>query len=61
MVLTRAQSLLIVIGEPDTLYKDPNWRYLLEFCYLNKSFIQAKERTFEMPQVLEEVPLNNIE
>lgn len=50
VVLTRAQSLLIVIGDPETLYKDNNWRYLLEFCFLNNSFIQAPDKEFVFPE-----------
>lgn len=37
-MLTRAQSLLVIIGDPHTLYTDPNWSYLLEFCKENESF-----------------------
>lgn len=54
MVLTRAQSLLIIVGDPATLYTDPNWSYLLDVCRLNDSFNQSKEKKFEFPYPVEE-------
>lgn len=51
VVLTRAQSLLIIIGDPDTLYTDENWRYLLKVCHLNSSFLQAPEKKFIFPEI----------
>lgn len=54
MVLTRAQSLLIIVGEPATLYTDPNWRYLLDVCRLNNSFNQSEEKKFEFPYAVKE-------
>jgi helicase MOV-10 len=34
--LTRAKALLIVIGDPNVLKGDPNWRSLLEFSQANQ-------------------------
>lgn len=35
VALTRAQSLLIVVGNPNLLVKDNNWKALVEFCIKN--------------------------
>lgn len=59
VVLTRAQSLLVVIGDPETLYKDHNWRYLLEFCKINDSFIESEDRCFEFPNPITEQAQSN--
>lgn len=32
VALTRAQGLLIVIGNPDTLCIDKNWGYFVRYC-----------------------------
>lgn len=53
-MLTRAKSLLIIIGDPHTLYKDINWQYLLRFCYLNNSFVQAQDNIFKFPEPIKE-------
>ncbi|XP_065207853.1 uncharacterized protein LOC135836764 isoform X2 [Planococcus citri] len=39
VAITRAISLLIVIGNPDILQCDPNWRAFLKFCKDNSAFI----------------------
>lgn len=33
--MTRAQSLLIIVGDPSVLSLDPLWRSFLNFIYLN--------------------------
>lgn len=40
-MLTRAKSLLVIVGDPHTLSKDANWNYVIQFCILNESFIQS--------------------
>ncbi|XP_034939289.1 putative helicase mov-10-B.1 [Chelonus insularis] len=37
VALTRAKSLLIVIGHPDVLQQDHNWRTFIEYCFDNKA------------------------
>lgn len=32
-------ALLVVIGNPDILQCDPNWRAFLEYCTENASFV----------------------
>lgn len=38
VAVTRAIALLIVIGNPDILQCDPNWRSLIEYCVENDSY-----------------------
>lgn len=38
MALTRAVALLIVIGNPDILQCDKNWRELIYYCMRKKSY-----------------------
>lgn len=35
VAVTRAQSLLIIVGDPSVLSLDPLWRSFLNFIYLN--------------------------
>ena len=35
MAVTRAQALLIVVGDPQVLCLDPLWRSFLNYIYLN--------------------------
>lgn len=39
VAITRAQALLIVIGNPDTLSLDKNWSKFIEFCDDNDAVI----------------------
>lgn len=41
VILTRAKSLLIIVGDPHTLSKDPNWATLIEYCIENRALIQG--------------------
>lgn len=38
---TRAQYLLIIVGDPHTLSIDPNWSKFIKHCYNNQSLIQS--------------------
>lgn len=38
VALTRAQALLIIIGNPNILYKDPYWRSVLTYCIRNNAY-----------------------
>ncbi|XP_055319847.1 putative helicase mov-10-B.1 isoform X2 [Sitodiplosis mosellana] len=40
VLMTRAKCLLIVIGDADTLAKDEDWLYLINFCRTNNSLIE---------------------
>lgn len=39
VILTRAQSLLIVIGNPETLQQDSLWKTFIHFCYQNNAIV----------------------
>jgi helicase MOV-10 len=39
VVLTRAQSLMIVVGNADTLQRDRLWRAFVHYCFLNNAFV----------------------
>jgi superfamily I DNA and/or RNA helicase len=36
--IIRAQALLIVIGNPKALHKDPHWGHLLKHCVDNQCY-----------------------
>lgn len=36
--ITRAQALLIVVGNPYLLETDPYWEKMLSFCRVNKAY-----------------------
>ena len=38
VAITRAKALLITIGNPHILSKDPNWSKLLRFCQVNNAY-----------------------
>jgi len=40
--ITRAQSLLVVVGNPDVLSTDPCWNSLLKYCMDNKAYTGCK-------------------
>lgn len=44
VAVTRAQALLIVIGNPDMLCMDENWTRLLEYCNQNKAWVGAERK-----------------
>ena len=37
-MLTRAKSLLIIVGNPETLQKDSLWKKFINFCSQNNAF-----------------------
>ncbi|XP_078384845.1 putative helicase MOV-10 [Oculina patagonica] len=44
VAITRAQALLILIGNPDMLCMDVNWTRLLEYCSENNACIRAERK-----------------
>ena len=38
MAITRAQALLIIVGDPNVLSLDPLWRSFLNYVYLNEGW-----------------------
>lgn len=38
-MISRAEALLIIVGNPDTLSLDPNWAKLVDGCKANNVFI----------------------
>ncbi|XP_065080327.1 putative helicase MOV-10 [Ochlerotatus camptorhynchus] len=42
VTLTRARSLMIVVGNPETLGQDPTWKQFIEFCRQNGAIAQPK-------------------
>lgn len=49
VICTRAESLLIIVGDPHTLCADKNWRALIEYCIQNDAFIQG-DKPFSITQ-----------
>ena len=47
--ITRAKALLIVIGNPLVLYKDPHWGAFLRYCYVNGGYTGS-----ELPEFVRE-------
>lgn len=39
VILTRAQSLLIIVGNPETLQQDRLWKSFIHFCHINHVFV----------------------
>ncbi|XP_062921481.1 putative helicase MOV-10 isoform X1 [Mobula hypostoma] len=44
VALTRAKALLIVIGNPIILTKDPNWNRFLDHCKVNQGYTGYRDR-----------------
>lgn len=43
VMVTRAKSLLVIVGHADTLWGDPNWKSLILHCSNNNSMIKEEE------------------
>lgn len=43
VAITRAQSLLVIIGNPKLLQQDYYWDRVLEYCYNNGSYTGCKK------------------
>ena len=59
VAVTRAQALLIVIGNPFTLENDPNWKSMIDFCvdgggYTGVDYVKMEERN-EAGAAVEEI------
>jgi superfamily I DNA and/or RNA helicase len=39
-MLTRAKSFEVVVGNPETLKKDPFWKAFVEYCESNRSLVR---------------------
>ncbi|XP_037051435.1 putative helicase mov-10-B.1 [Bradysia coprophila] len=48
VMITRAKSLLIVVGNPDLLSQDENWSKFIKFCLRSGCFIQDKHNYFQL-------------
>lgn len=41
VMITRAKSLLVIVGDPHSLQHDANWNKLIEYCLENNAMIQS--------------------
>lgn len=37
VAISRARALLVIFGSPSLLVRDENWKFLIEYCFKNKS------------------------
>lgn len=44
VMITRAKSLLVIVGDPHSLQHDANWNKLIEYCLENNAMIQSLYR-----------------
>ncbi|XP_034270184.1 helicase MOV-10 [Pantherophis guttatus] len=58
--LTRAKALLIIVGNPITLSKDPYWNEFLEYCRVNKAWKGYKHSRVEDELLTAELSSLNI-
>lgn len=42
VMITRAKSLLIIVGNPFTLSNDKNWAKMVNYCVKSKAMIHNK-------------------
>lgn len=42
VMITRAKSLLIIVGDPYLLEQDANWSKFIQFCFKNRCLVQGK-------------------
>lgn len=38
VAITRAQALMIIVGNPQLLCQDPHWRSVIKYCFDNGGF-----------------------
>ncbi|KAL9988658.1 hypothetical protein ACROYT_G003130 [Oculina patagonica] len=59
VAITRAQALLILIGNPDMLRLDENWRRFLEYCGTNNATVEVgrKEKVEDIADTLRRLNL----
>ncbi|KAL3851912.1 hypothetical protein ACJMK2_015607 [Sinanodonta woodiana] len=61
VTITRAKALLVVVGNPDTLSQDPNWKKFIEYCHRNNSLIgEYREMEDEMAEIMERIVSLNL-
>ena len=58
VAISRAKAMIIAIGNPHVLIRDPNWKYLLDLCRENDSLIGEKPPVDEL--AVDEVQEENI-
>jgi len=59
VAITRAQALLILIGNPDMLCLDENWKRFLDYCGENRATVdvERKEKVEDIADTLRELKL----
>ncbi|KAL1376264.1 hypothetical protein pipiens_004456 [Culex pipiens pipiens] len=40
VTLTRAQALMIIVGDPSTLGNDPHWKEFIKYCRVNRALVK---------------------
>ena len=53
-MLTRAMSLLIVIGDPITLARDYHWRAFIKYCIENEAISILRQDRRELEETIQE-------
>lgn len=53
-MLTRAKSLLIIVGNPETLQKDKLWKQFINFCSQNNALAGEPFRQKQLTETEEE-------
>lgn len=58
VIITRAKSLLIIVGDPCTLAVNPNWAKLIKYCGENNALIDKDpEQVQEKPKIRAKTPV----
>lgn len=42
-MITRAIGLLVVVGDPNTLFTDDNWKEFVKYCFDNNAIVSSEE------------------